>query len=154
MLQYNIRAHIAVHEGETKFYQLYEIDGPGGSVCVRHWGRYHPGAELLPYAHGSVSISTSASRRYGHRECTTMMKTKMKRGYNEFRINVHAGNVDEDQVRAILNAHFKRPDFLSIMMAIQAKGTRAEAVLPSEKSAEKPKVVEEDVDRGPAWGTW
>ncbi len=75
---FTIKQVFGLHEGGTKFYQVYGIthERSGRSITVTHWGAEHPGASYVPRDYGQSKMVEGTRSDF-----SAALNAKRKRGY-------------------------------------------------------------------------
>lgn len=113
---FRFEASYAVHEGGTKYYQVFNIynDISGEGVVVTHWGSYTRGASRQPRLH-SKALKIDVYRRYASSSnASTRIRDKTKRGYSDWdKVTENFSTIESANLH--LNQWFKAGDASLIM---------------------------------------
>lgn len=108
---YDFDAKYAVHEGRTKYYQVFHIlnDVSGDGVVVTHWGSYTPGAPRAPKLHAKGIKVDVYKRRSSNSNSMRIVRDKTKRGYQDWN-SINKTLPTSADLRAELEQWFKPGD--------------------------------------------
>lgn len=146
--EYRLEKQFAIHTSGTKFYQVFLIVGPAGACAVRHWSKFHPGADLTPRSVGQNEIKRFATQSMARAQYNTWRKNKDKPGeYQNWKVD----EIERDDYagfKEVIKGYFAPAQVEQIMDAISAQG--GDETVDSMPHA----AVELEIDRGEAWGSW
>jgi hypothetical protein len=108
---FEFRARHAVHEGNTKYYQVISVTNTvtGDGVVVTHWGSWTSGASREPKLHGKATKVDTFVRHSAQSAASSTVRAKSKRGYSSWdEIRKDVDTIED--LRKLLDAWFKSAD--------------------------------------------
>lgn len=163
-------ADYAVHEGGTKYYQVFNIidDISGDGVVVTHWGSYTRGAPRVPKLHGKGLKVDVYKRHASTSNSARIIREKTRRGYENWDKS-KSSFVGFDDTKLSLEQWFKPGDVTLIMAQLtghadepQLSGASADfiivdefATMPTEAEIQALMDKEKELKmQNKNWGTW
>jgi hypothetical protein len=157
-----IKSSISVHNGGTKFYQVYAIYGGGGAsmpaIALHHYGKYNPGADITPGSHGTSELFLNIGSQEAIKNIKGKIADKKKRGYHSWTETVN-GFTNEtkliETIKGIFNG--KAGEILRHLEGTIQEDSDMGA--PIEQAAEQPQPPapppsDEPIERGELWAQW
>jgi len=153
-----IKSSISVHEGGTKFYQVYAIYGEAGraspAIALHHYGKYNPGADMTPGSHGTSELFLTVSKQEASKNFSSKVADKKKRGYVVWTDKVTEFTNEtklKETIKGIFNG--KAGEILrhleSTIQEDSDMGAPEEPIAPP-----APPPTDEPIERGELWAQW
>ena len=155
-MSYQLYAEKAIHESESKFYQIIRISGGKRTVLVTHWGKNTEGATLVPRLYGQRKIEMHDSG--GLSAYSSIRRTKSKRGYTAWEVTQNGSFGTVGDLNTALMAILKKEDAESVAYYLAMEESDkdfADHIIDSssEPEPEKKEVTfESSTQEG--WGSW
>jgi predicted DNA-binding WGR domain protein len=164
-----IESAYSLHEGGTKFYQAFKITNNRqlaigsarmATVCVTHWGKYHPGAITHPGAHGQCKVQLLRTNAEASSAFSVMVSNKSTRGYAEWDIKKREFKDEKefrDEMAGLFNG--RAPEMLTHLLSTMLADPDFHPPVAAPRAAPRTRpapviMPEEPIDRGPEWASW
>lgn len=157
-----IKSWFAVHDGKTKFYQVFAISSSESAKAyiVTHWGPYSSASTPSPKFDGQCK-AVEVKRAEVDWEADRVMSGKKKRGY-AFCPNINRELHDPEATSRFLYEHLKTSHASEIYTGLTGDGSYTNPAVgemdlehlfrPSSKEADETEASDEP--KHEEWGTW